>query len=193
LRQYTTGKLYLGADIPDGGLRQDILNDSILIEDTDILCAAGNQHNKTQCQISRFLIAKAIEEMYPTSVHHVFDLNLNRTDMELDSSRDYFLPKMPEIDILPPEVTPTTTLGPITAEEGSIDGNYRVLEDIFLRQLSLDREKDFSTRLFPIFGDQLTVSHLRSIHTERKRARLPYNRHNWLVQVHSNEARGSPR
>jgi hypothetical protein len=69
--------------------------------------------------------------------------------MELDRNHDYSLPKMPDIDILPPEVTPTTTLGPITAE-GSIDGNYRVLEDIFLRQLSLDRDEDFSTRLFPI-------------------------------------------
>ena len=29
----------------------------------------------------------------------------------------YSLPKMPEIDILPAEVTPTATLGPITAEE----------------------------------------------------------------------------
>jgi hypothetical protein len=105
-----------------------MLDDSILIEDTDILCAAGNQHDKTTCEISRFFIAKAIEKAYPKSVHHVFDLK---------RSRDYSLPKMPEIDILPPEVTPTTTLGPITAEEGSIEGNYQVLEDIFLRQLGL--------------------------------------------------------
>ena len=183
MRQYTTGKLYLGVDIPDGGLRQDMLNDSISIEDTDILCAAGNQHDKTTCEISRFFIAKAIEKAYPKSVHHVFDLK--RTDMELDSSRDYSLPKMPEIDILPPEVTPTTTLGPITAEEGSIERNYQVLDDIFLRQLGLDQDKDFIERLILIFGDQLTVSRLRSIQTERKRARLPYNRHNWLLQVPS--------
>jgi hypothetical protein len=91
---------------------------------------------------------------------------------------------MPEIDILPAEVTPTATLGPITAEEGSIQGNYRVLEDIFLRQLSLDREKDFSDRLFSIYGDQLTVARLRSIQTERKEAELPSD-HNWLVQVPS--------
>jgi hypothetical protein len=31
LLQFTTGKLYLGADIPDSGLRQDMLNDSILL------------------------------------------------------------------------------------------------------------------------------------------------------------------
>jgi hypothetical protein len=37
LLQFTTGKLYLGADIPGSGLRQDILNDSILLGDIDIL------------------------------------------------------------------------------------------------------------------------------------------------------------
>jgi hypothetical protein len=72
-----------------------------------------------------------------------------------------------------------TTLGPITAEEGSIDGNYQVLEDIYdIPSSALDREKDFSTVLFPIYGDQLTVSRLRSIQIERNEARLPYNRHN---------------
>ena len=92
---------------------------------------------------------------------------------------------MPELDILPPEVTPSTTLGPIIAEEGSIDGNYEVLKDIFLRQLSLDKEKDFFSRLFIIFGDQLTVSRLRSVQLERNEAEFPYDRHNWLVQVPS--------
>lgn len=181
LRHYTTGKLFLGADIPGDGLRQDMLDDSLLLKDIDILCAAGNQHDEVQSQISRFFIAKAIREVYPESVNHVFDPN--RTDLALD--RDFFLPKMPEIDILPPEVTPTTTLGPITAEEGSIDGNSRVLEDIFLRQLSLDREKDFTTRLFPIYGDQLTVSRLRSIQIERNEAEFPYDDHRWLVQIPS--------
>jgi hypothetical protein len=51
-------------------------------------------------------------------------------------------------------MTLMTTLGPITAEEGSIDGNYRVLEDIYVYDIpssALDREKDFSTVLFPIY------------------------------------------
>ena len=57
----------------------------------------------------------------------------------------YPFPKMPELDILPLEVTPTTTLGPIIAEEGSITKCLKIY--IFLRQLSLDEEKDFFTRL----------------------------------------------
>jgi hypothetical protein len=135
---------------------------SILLKDIDILCAAGNQHDEIQCQISRFFIARAIREVCPAAVDHVFDLK--RTDMELDNSPGYSLPKIPDIDILPPEVTPMTSLGPITAEEGSIDGNYQVLEDIYdIPSSALDREKDFSTVLFPIYDDQLTVSRLRSI------------------------------
>jgi hypothetical protein len=74
----------LGADIPNSGLHQDMLNDSILLKDIDILCAAGNQHDEIQCQISRFFITKAIREVYPAAVDHVFDLK--RTDMELDNS-----------------------------------------------------------------------------------------------------------
>jgi hypothetical protein len=177
LRQFTTGKLFLGGDIPDGGLHQNLLNKNVELEVRDIMCAAGNQHDEVQNQISRFFIAKAISQVYPTSVDHIF--NSKQTDLR------YPLPKMPELDILPPEVTPSTTLGPITAEEGSIDGNYQVLEDIFLCQLSLDKEKDFSSRLFPIYGDQLTVSRLRSLQVERNEAEFPYDRHNWLVQVPS--------
>ena len=124
----------------------------------DVICAEGNQHDEVQNQISSFFIAKAISQVYPAAVDHVFN---SKADIR------YPFPKMPELDILPPEVTPSTTLGPIIAEEGSIDGNYEVLKDIFLHQLSLDKEKDFFSRLFIIFGDQLTVSRLRSVQLER--------------------------
>jgi hypothetical protein len=79
-----TKKHGLGADIPDSGLRQDMLNDSILLKDIDILCAAGDQHDEIQCQISRFFIARAIREVYPAAVDYVF--GLKRTEMELDNS-----------------------------------------------------------------------------------------------------------
>jgi hypothetical protein len=89
-------------------------------------------------------MARAIREVYPAAVGHAFDLK--RTDMELGNCPGYSLPKMPDINVFPPEVTPMTTLGPITAEEGSnrsIDGNYRVLEDRYDIPLSaLDRGKD---------------------------------------------------
>ena len=116
LRQYTTGKFYLGADMPEGGLRQDMLNPNIFLNDVNILDAQGNHYDDIQKQISNFFIIEAIRQAYPGAVDHVFDAN--RTDIELDRSYDNSMPKMPEIDLLPPEVMPTTTMGPINAEEG---------------------------------------------------------------------------
>ncbi|KAN0083278.1 hypothetical protein V8E54_002366 [Elaphomyces granulatus] len=176
LRQYTTGKFYLGADMPEGGLRQDMLSPSIFLNDVNILDAQGNHYDDIQKQISNFFITEAIRQAYPGAVDHVFDAN--RTDIELDRSYDNSMLKMPEIDL-----TPTTTMGPINAEERSISGNHRALEDIFLRQLCLSKENDLSSKLYPIFGDLLTVSRLRSIQSERNEARPPYDRYNWLIQI----------
>jgi hypothetical protein len=134
LRQYTTGKFYLGADMPEGGLRQDMLNPSVSLNDVDILDAQGNHYDYIQKQISNFFITEAIRQAYPGSVDHVFDAN--RTDIKLDRNYDNSMPKMP-----------------------------------------------FSSKLYPIFGDQLTVSRLRSIQSERNEAKPLYDRYNWLIQI----------
>ena len=90
---------------------------------------------------------------------------------------------MPQLDILRPEKTHVATLGPINSEEGTISGNYGVLADIFIRQLTFDPKTDFSKRLFLVFGDQLTVSRIRSIKSERREATSAYDRFNWLLPV----------
>ena len=46
LRKFTTGKAFLGRDIPAGGLRQDMLRDDVELELKDILCAPGSQHDQ---------------------------------------------------------------------------------------------------------------------------------------------------
>ena len=56
---------------------------------------------------------------------------------------DYKYPQMLVVDILPPARLKHVTLGPILESEALIDGNYRVIENIFLRQLYLDRRKNF--------------------------------------------------
>ena len=65
LRQYTTGKFYLGADMPEGGLRQDMLNPNIFLNDVNILDAQGNHYDDIQKQISNFFITEAIRQAYP--------------------------------------------------------------------------------------------------------------------------------
>jgi hypothetical protein len=90
---------------------------------------------------------------------------------------------MPQLDILSPEKTLSTTLGPIPAEEGTIAGNYDILHNIFIRQLAFNPDIDFSTRLFLVFGDQLTVSRIRSIKFERREATSAYDQFNWVLPV----------
>lgn len=172
LRHFTTGKVFLGREIPCGGLRQDMLHNHIQIDIDDIVSADGHQHDHIQDQISKYLILDAIRTAYPDEIHSL-----------LHSSKEPITMEMPRLDILPPERTSTTTLGPIPAEEGTIAGNYDILHDIFIRQLGFNPDVDFSTALFLAFGDRLTVARIRSIQFERREAIPAYDRFNWVLPV----------
>jgi hypothetical protein len=158
LRHFTTRKVFLGREIPCGGLRQDMLHNHVRMEITDILSADGNQHDHIQDQISKYLILEAIRTAYPDEIHSL---------LHSKEHTGFITTEMPQLDILPPEKTLSTTLGPIPAE-GTIAGNYDILHNIFIRQLAFNPDMDFSTRLFLVFGDQLTVSRIRSIKFERR-------------------------
>jgi hypothetical protein len=69
--------------------------------------------------------------------------------------------EMPRLEILPPEETHSVNLGPISSGEGTIAGNYDVLKNIFLQQLLVNDETDFSclvTSLLPCVSAQLNPS-----------------------------------
>lgn len=172
LRHFTTGKVFLGREITCGGLRQDMLHNHIQIDIDDIVSADGHQHDHIQDQISKYLILDAIRTAYPDEIHSL-----------LHSSKEPITMEMPRLDILPPERTSTTTLGPIPAEEGTIAGNYDILHDIFIHQLGFNPDVDFSTALFLAFGDRLTVARIRSIQFERREAIPAYDRFNWVLPV----------
>jgi hypothetical protein len=128
-----------------------------------------------QDQISKFLIFDAIRSAFSEEIHHI--------DSHVGGLGEHLTIEMPKLEILPPEKTYSVNLGPINAGEGTIAGNYNVFENIFLQQLSLNRESDFSKRLFLVFGDQLTVARIRSIKSERREDRSAYERFNWLMPV----------
>ena len=88
------------------------------------------------------MIADALRSTYPAAVNGIFESN---TKLEY--------PRMPEINILPSVKTTYINLGPIMESEASINGNYRVLETIFLEQLQLNRDNDFQDRLYLAYGD----------------------------------------
>jgi hypothetical protein len=66
---------------------------------------------------------------------------------------DIKYPRMLVIDILPYGRTEHITLRPILNSEASINGNYCVIENIFLDQLQYNRETAFNNWLFLVYGD----------------------------------------
>ena len=180
LRRFTTGKVFFGREIPAGGLRQDMLRDSVELTLKDISRAPGNDFDQYESQISSYLIAEAIRTTFPEETSRLFTKMRKSNNV---SARKYSIPEMPKIDIIPSEKTQRVVLGPIPAEEGSVSGNISVLRNIFLRQLDFDRETDFSRRLFLIFGDQLTVQRIRSIMFMRREAMGDFGRHGWALPV----------
>jgi hypothetical protein len=144
LRRFTTGKLFLGREIPAGGLRQDMLRDGVELGLKDILSAPGNNYDQYESQISSYFIAEAIRTTFPKETNRLFAKMQKSNSV---GSRNYKIPQMPKIDILPLEKTQRVVLGPIPSEEGSISGNISVLDNIFLHQLRFSPEADFSQRL----------------------------------------------
>jgi len=59
--------------------------------------------------------------VYPTIVNSIFDSNI-----------DIKYPHILAVNILPYRTIEYITLGPILDSEASINGNYRIIENIFL-------------------------------------------------------------
>lgn len=103
------------------------------------------------------------------------------TVFQSDSNSKY--PHVPVLDVLKSTKTTHVTLGPILEDEASISANYHVLENIFLKQLSLERENDFNDRLYLVYGNQKTARLIRACRRERAKSKSAYNRHEWVLPV----------
>jgi len=124
------------------------------------------------CQIARFFIFEALDEVFPEAIKSSFTRSgVNR-------------PKMPELDILSPQITDHKPLGTILHDESTNSGNLGVLHDIFSKQYHLDENSElYSTRLFLIYGDQKTVQRIRSCKHLRRRSTRPYDSLQWALPV----------
>ena len=158
--------------MPEGGLKQLMLNNTRQLKLDEVVNAAGNKFDNLQKQISTSFIADAIRCAYPAAVDGIFN-----------SNADIEYPCMPVVDILPHGRTEHVTLGPILDSEASINGNYRVMENIFLDQLQYNRETAFNDRLFLIYGDQKTAKLIRSCKEERVEAECAYDSHKWVLPI----------
>ena len=149
-----------------------MLNNTRQLKLDEVVNAAGNKFDNLQKRISTSFIADAIRCAYPAAVDGIFD-----------SNADIEYPRMPVVDVLPHGRTEHVTLGPILDSEASINGNYRVMENIFLDQLQYNRETAFNDRLFLVYGDQKTAKLIRSCKEERVEAECAYDSHKWVLPI----------
>ena len=171
LRSVTTGKVISGADIPEGGLKQSMLNQSIGLEAKDIIDNnLGLYEDEIQMQLSTFFITEAINNVYPDAVGSIF------------SGYPTLRPRIPQLDVLPVRTTEHWTLGPIMYDEGSTGGHYGVTDSIFRDQLKPDLVV-YSDGLVLAYGDQATAQLLRTIKAEQQEASQDYDRCEWILPV----------
>ena len=176
IRSVTTGKVFLGHDIPESGLLQTMLHEDVPLDYRDVMVSDGTRRDKVHCQISAFFIAEAIRGLFLEVVQQLYDADFNA---------DY-----PQILLLldgrlPPRKTEAYPLGPIMANEGTINGTYNVHDIIFKSQFNLKKESDFKDRLFLVYGDQKTAQLIRSVKFEQRPAELDYNQRDWLLGIPS--------
>lgn len=151
-----------------------------LLKLEDIVLSPGIKgQDNFSCDASTFFIAEAIQRLHVNPVKQIFSRCLDR------------FPTFPEIHQLPARKSQFWQFAGIAADEGTIEGTYKVHDNIFLDQLRLNRDtgpgqkNDFSERLFLVHGDQLTAARIRAVQHERRHARLDYDRRQWMLAVPS--------
>ncbi|RSL42675.1 hypothetical protein CEP51_016454 [Fusarium floridanum] len=171
MRSVTTGKVFRGVDISQGGLRKSMLHREVPLTIEDLLYSPGAAlYDETAAEIDTYFIAEAIRTAYPKSVKSIF------------AKSDNPFPAMPTVELLELRKTDSKTLGPILFNEGTLEGSYGVVESIYKHQFQLDNT-EFDNRLFLAFGDQKTSSLIRSIQAEQVDASAAYDRKDWLIGV----------
>jgi hypothetical protein len=175
MRSVTTGKIFVGRDIPTNGLLQTMLRSNVKLDYMkDIFFAPGLHKDSISADISRYFIADAVQRLYPNAVASVYSSTFTFED-------EFQMPQLDRIRTNGP--MESYILGAIPFNEGTLAGTYKVHEEIFLEQLHLDRDKDFANALYLVYGDQKTASLNRSVKNEQRSAQLPFDRRDWCLPV----------
>jgi len=161
-----------------------MLHPEIALDPGDIYQADGNRDDKILQGCQRYWIAEAIRYTHREAVEKLFADHSPPSTNQMRSQvilTDW--PDLPSVERLPPRKTPHYSLGPILENEGTISGTYSVIDIIFTEQLGYNPATDFDGRLHLIYGDQKTVSLVRTVQKERLDATLLYDKFNWLLAV----------
>jgi hypothetical protein len=126
-RSFTNAMYVLCEDIPNTGLKQDIHDPTVPLRLKDVALSPGITGSDGEgSRISCSLIADAIKRLHPVPVAAVF----------AGDSASYY-PEFPSVERLPARKTKYWMFAGITADEGTIEGTYKVHDDIYLNQLGL--------------------------------------------------------
>jgi hypothetical protein len=92
-------------------------------------------------------------------------------------------PEFPTVNRLQTQKTVDYSLGPMLYNEGTLEGTYKVIENVFLEQLGDKSDTDFDGLLQLVYGGQKTVSLLNTVKKHRKEAIRIFDRFNWLLPI----------
>jgi hypothetical protein len=142
-----------------------------------ILNAPGNGEDEILILRQRYWIAEAIRYTHRGAVEALFS-NTLPSSAQLPSWPEY-----PRVLCLPPRKTIHLSLGPLLENEGTIEGTYQVIDQLFLQQFGYKQHSEFDDHLQLVYGDQKTVSLIRTVQKEREEAKLPYEQYSWLLPI----------
>jgi hypothetical protein len=161
-----------------------MLRPEVALDPCDIYLAPGNQDDEILRGCQRYWIAEAIRYTHREAVEELFtDHNPTTTGQMRKRVVLTDWPELPSVERLPPRKTPHYGLGPILENEGTISGTYSVIDAVFTEQLGYNPAEDFGDRLHLVYGDQKTVSLIRTVQKEREEAALLYDKYDWLLAV----------
>lgn len=146
---------------------------TIPLKYSDLIEARGRRRDFFSAQCTNYFIADAIRTVHPDPFNRLFQ------------GKEELIPKMPEIDRLPPKpVTKLHHLGAIFFDEGTIEGTFQVHNDIWLSKMRFSDDstkRDFARRLWLVHGDQKTAELIRSLKSGQRLAEREYDRRDWML------------
>lgn len=170
----------MGRAIPPGGLRRSMLHPDVRLTPRQISRAGVNTEDDILQDCQRHWIAEALRYTHKAAVDSVFDKN----ESDGLTGPTVHWPDMPVVERIPLERTEAYTISPILENEGTISGTIKVIDDIFKQQLEVKPDDfDGSDVLRLAFGDQKTMSLVRTVQKERNEEQGTYETYNWLLPI----------
>jgi predicted subunit of tRNA(5-methylaminomethyl-2-thiouridylate) methyltransferase len=120
----------------------------IILHHSHIYTAPGNQNDAVQRQCQQHWIAEAIRYTHRKAVESLFAVEICANSSQM-KPRVHLIdwPEFPTVNRLQTQKTVDYSLCPMLYNEGTIEGTYKVIENIFLEQLGDNSDTDFETRL----------------------------------------------